>query len=89
MAKGSRQMTGFMTDQGTFTFLKMPFGLVNSGATFSWMMQKLLKGLNNVDNYVDDVTVHTQTWEQHLEALGGLLTRLRDAGLTYSTTDQV
>ena len=86
MAEGSRQMTGFTTDQGTFTFLKMPFGLVNSGATFSRMMRKLLKGLDNVDNYLDDVTVHTQTWEQHLEALRGLLTRLRDAGLTARPT---
>ena len=86
MAEGSRQMTGFTTDQGTFTFLKMPFGLVNSGATFSRMMRKLLKGLDNVDNYVDGVIVHTQTWEQHLEALRGLLTRLRDAGLTARPT---
>ena len=37
----------------------MPFGLVNSGALFCRMMRVLLKGLENTDNFVDDIIVHT------------------------------
>ena len=64
IAKESREMTGFTTEQGTFHCLKMPFGLVTSGATFSRMVRRLLKGLENVDNYVDDNIIYTQTWGQ-------------------------
>ena len=58
----------------------MPFGLVNSAATFTRMMRKLLRGLNDVD--IDDLLVQTPTWEAHIKALKSLLQRLRTANLT-------
>ena len=60
----------------------MPFGLVNSAATFTRMMRKLLKCLNDVDSYIDNLLVHTPTWEAHIKALKSLLQRLRSANLT-------
>jgi hypothetical protein len=47
----------------------MPFGMVNSGATFNRMMRKLLSGVNDTDNYVDDVLGHTVTWERYMKML--------------------
>jgi len=37
----------------------MPFGLVNAPATFSRIMRKLLNGLRDIHNYLDDVLEHT------------------------------
>ena len=60
----------------------MPFGLVNSGASFCRMMRVLLKGLENTDNFVDDIIVHTQSWRIQISCLRQLFKRLREARLT-------
>lgn len=60
----------------------MPFGLGTTPATFSCLMRKVLFEMENVDNFIDDITIFTQTFEQHLERLEELFQRLRSAGLT-------
>lgn len=45
-------------------------------------MRKVLFEMENVDNFIDDITIFTQTFEQHLERLEELFQRLRSAGLT-------
>jgi hypothetical protein len=78
----SKNLTAFTTPRGLFQFTTMPFSLVNVPATFNRLMRKLLSGMNGVDNYIDDIMVFTDTWEEHLNVLTGLLTRLCNAGLT-------
>ena len=74
--------TAFVTPDGSYEFLKMPFGMVNSAGTLKRAMKKLLKGLRNVEFYWDDILVHTRTWEEHIAALGELFSRLLQAGMT-------
>ena len=45
-------------------------------------MRKLLKGMSNIDNFVDDIIIFTSTWEHHMQVFEELLKRLRDANLT-------
>ena len=80
--KCSQHLTAFSTTDGSYTFKKMPFGLVNSGSAFNRMMRKLLHGCSNADNYVDDILGHTRRWDDHLVTLRDIFTRVRDAGLT-------
>ena len=61
--------TAFVTPDGSYEFLKMPFGMVNFAATLKRGMKKLLKGMKNVEFYWDDILVHTRTWEEHLKTL--------------------
>ncbi|XP_068213402.1 uncharacterized protein [Palaemon carinicauda] len=61
--------TAFVTPDGQYEFLKMPFGMVNAGATYVKCMRTLLKGLDNVESYIDDLLVHTKSWSEHLETL--------------------
>ena len=82
----SKPMTSFLTHNGSYQFRMMPFGLVNSGATFNNMMRKLLKGCNDVDNHVDDILGHTVSWDSHLQMLRNVFTRIRKAGLTVRPT---
>ena len=74
--------TGFVTPDGCYVFRRMPFGLMNSAATFNRMMRKLLDGLENVDSYIDDICIHTDTWEAHIEVLQEVIERICQAGLT-------
>ena len=82
MSEESKPITGFTSYQNSFVFRRMPFGMKNSAATFNRMMHKLLLGLKNVDSYIDDVLVHTNTLEDHLETLHLLFQRVRAANLT-------
>ena len=74
--------TSFVTPEGCYEFVKMPFGLMNSGATFTRMMRKLLEDVRNVQHYIDDCLVHTKTWEEHVQTLHRFLQRVREANLT-------
>ena len=58
MAAESKPLMAFTLPQGHFQFLRRPFGLVNSTATFNHCMQKMLTGLDNVDSFVDDLLIH-------------------------------
>ena len=82
MEEKSKKYTAFVTHSGLYQFEVLPFGLVNSAATFNRMMRTLLHGLKNVHNYVDDILIHTRTWEEHMVAVREVFRRLRKANLT-------
>lgn len=86
MAESAKSKTAFITPQGLYQFRVMPFGLVNAPATFSRLMRKLLAGMDCLDNFIDDILIFTDTWEQHLEVLRELFGRLRKARLTARPT---
>ena len=74
--------TAFETPRGLFQFRTMPFGLVNSGATFCRLMRIILSNLPTVDSFVDDMWIFTETWRDHMASLRQVLDRLRSAKLT-------
>ena len=69
MAEKSRQYTAFTVgSMGIFEFLRMPYGLCNTLATFQQLMQNCLGELNFTYAliYLDDVIVFSRTEEEHL-----------------------
>ena len=73
MKDEDKEKTAFSSSLGLLQFRRMPFGLVNAGATYSRMMRNLVDGLDGVAFYVDDVIVHSRTWDQHVETLSELI----------------
>ncbi|GFO36277.1 transient receptor potential cation channel subfamily v member 1 [Plakobranchus ocellatus] len=65
-----------------YEFLRMPFGMMNSGATLTRAVKKLLCGMVNVVDYIDDLLIHTETWEAHVKTLSELFKRLQEATFT-------
>lgn len=88
MASNSQAYTAFSTPQGQFEWKVMPFGLKTAGAVFSRMMRKLIAALNdpNVQNFIDDVMIASQTWKNHLSSTKAFLDRLRYANLSARPT---
>lgn len=82
LTERSKPLTAFETSRGLFQFKTMPFGLVNSGASFCRLMRIVLSELPNVDSFVDDMWIFTETWENHVTSLRQVLDRLRSAKLT-------
>ena len=59
VAEKDIKKTAVVTPDGTYDFLRMPFGMNNSGATLIRGMRKILAGMNIVDSYIDDLIIHT------------------------------
>jgi hypothetical protein len=74
--------TAFVTPDGIYQFRKMPFGAINSTATFNRLMRKAYGNIANIDSFVDDVLAHTQEWEYHITVLRKFFEATRKAGLT-------
>ncbi|GFO27599.1 Zinc finger protein [Plakobranchus ocellatus] len=74
--------TSFVTMDCHYEFLRMPFGMMYSGATLTHAVKKLLCGMDNVVDYIDDLLIHTETWEAHVKTLSELFRRLQGANFT-------
>ena len=75
--------TAFVTPYGKYKFITMPFGLISAPSTFQRLMDEILSGLHEFAvAYLDDILIHSQTWEKHLEHLNTVFEKLREAGLT-------
>ena len=82
LTERSKPLTAFETPTGLFQFRTMPFVLVNSGASFCRLMRIILSNLPNVDSFVGDMWIFTETWKDHMTSLRQVLDRLRSAKLT-------
>ena len=49
-------------------------------------IRKLLEDLDKADNYVDDIIIYTETWDQHIVVLDEVLSQLAKAGFTARPT---
>ena len=75
--------TTFITEFGKYQFRVMPFGLRNAPATFQRLMDLVLKDTTNFAKcYIDDISVYSQAWTQHIDHIREVFTSLQTAGLT-------
>ena len=87
ISRESQPKTAFASPFGLFEFRRMPFGLHGAPATFQRMMDRLLWDVGDyAAAYLDDVVIHSTTWEEHLEHVRNILQKLREAGLTVKPT---
>ena len=61
----------FVTSQGLFGYMVMPFGLKNVGAAYQRLMNKMFAHQigRNVQVYVDNMLVKSQREDYHLDDL--------------------
>ncbi|GFT68072.1 retrovirus-related Pol polyprotein from transposon 297 [Trichonephila clavipes] len=80
------EKTAFITRNGTFAFLRMPFGLSGAAPNFQKAIDIILKPVIGrfVLVYMDDVIITSPAFKDHLDHLNQVFTLLRDAGLTLN-----
>ena len=83
MDEKDAQKTAFITSEGLYEWKVMPFGLTNAPPTFQRMMHEVLGDLiyTKAPVYIDDVNTHSKTFEEHIQDLDEVFSRIRKAGL--------
>lgn len=87
LKKDSREKTAFgIPGKGTFQFVRMPFGLKNASATQSRVMNSIIgEDLEpKVFHYLDDIVIATMTFDEMLNLIDKVATRLTRAGLSVN-----
>ena len=81
-----QEKTAFTTPWGTFMYAKMPFGLMNVGATFQRAMDIAFVGEKDkfVLIYLDDITVYSNSHQNHLQHLKKVLLKCRRFGISVN-----
>jgi transposase InsO family protein/predicted aspartyl protease len=81
------EKSAIVTPLGLFEFPRMTFGLRNAAQTFQrFMNHTVLKDLDFVFGYLDDVIIASDNSVQHREHLDRLFARLNEFGLTINLT---
>ena len=84
MAPGDVPKTAIITPFGLFEFLRMPFSLKNAAQAFQRMMDGILRGVDCVFVYLDDILVASPDPQSHLRDLRSLFTLLSKHGITIN-----
>lgn len=80
------QKTAFVTSEGLFEFLCLPFSLKNAAASFQRLMEHVLRELKGrcCLMYIDDVVVYSQNELEHMQHLKQVFKCLHDTSLTLN-----
>jgi Reverse transcriptase (RNA-dependent DNA polymerase) len=83
MAAEDEKHTAFCTPIGIYCYKVMPFGLKNAGATYQRAMTKIFDDMIHkiVECYVDDLVIKAMSYEEHLQHLEVVFSRLREHAL--------
>lgn len=81
-----QEKTAFTTPWGTFMYSKMPFGLMNAGATFQRAMGIAFVGEKDkfVPVYLDDITVYSSSHQVHLQHLKKVFLKCKRFGISVN-----
>lgn len=87
IAEQDKEKTAFISKYGTYEYNVMPFGLCNAPATFQRLMNNVLGDTlwKYTMDYIDDISIFSETWEDHLRHIEEVLKRLKKAKLKINT----
>ena len=75
--------TSFSTKFGSFQFKVLPFGIVTGQSESQRLTDDTLKGAEEYsDGQIDDIVIFSNSWEDHINHVFDILTRIGKAGLT-------
>lgn len=88
LSEGSKPLTAFcIQGRGMFQYTRLPFGLTNSPATLSRLMDKIL-GAGELEPwvfvYLDDIIIASDNFEDHIRLLEEVARRLTKANLSIN-----
>jgi hypothetical protein len=83
MAPEDTKKTTLITKTRSYDWTIMPFGLKNATNTFTKTMSEVVKDLGStfLKVFIDDLNVHIESWEEHLQHLDALFYKFGEVNL--------
>jgi hypothetical protein len=83
--ESDRWLTAFLFEGSLYEWCRMPFGLKTAGNTFCRCVEIILQPVRDFSSaFVDDMTIGSENWSQHLHNLRLFLHEVQKSGLTLS-----
>lgn len=75
------KLTTFITPFGRFCFQRLPFGITSAPEIFQRIMHELLRDIQGVVVFMDDILVYGSSTEEHDSRLQMVLEKIKQSGL--------
>eukprot|EP00956_Cyclotella_meneghiniana_P036466 scaffold126104_cov52-Cyclotella_meneghiniana.AAC.4 len=82
--KESQDLCTIVTPFGKYKYLRLPMGLKCSPDIAQSVMENVLRGIEDIEIYIDDIGAFSRNWDDHVKLLGIVIRRLRDNGFTIN-----
>ena len=64
LSSENKEKTAFISSNGLYQFVTMPFGLSGASVTFHRMMNSIFRGTGSFAGvYLDDIVIYSEDWE--------------------------
>jgi len=82
--EASKELCTICTPFGNYRYNRLPMGIKQSPDIAQEAMEDLLRSIEDVDVYIDDVGVFSNSWDDHLKTLDKVLTTLQNENFTIN-----
>jgi hypothetical protein len=83
--ESDRLLTAFLFEGSLNEWCRMPFGLKTAGNTFCRCIEIILQPVRDFSSaFIDDMTIGSENWSQHLHNLRLFVHEVQKSGLTLS-----
>ena len=82
LTKEAAEKTAFVTNKGKWIFHSLPFGIKIGPSSLSYVLGKVLTQCTEFPlNYLDNIMIFPETWQEHLEHLDEVFKQLEAGDL--------
>jgi hypothetical protein len=86
LTERSKPLTAFATDWNLYEYTRVPFGIATGAQVLTRLLDQVFSDVKFkfVFHYLDDLVIYSNSFQEHLQHLREVFTRLRKAGLTVN-----
>ena len=82
--EASKDLCTIATPFGNYRYNRLPMGIKQSPDVAQSFMEDLFRNVPEVDVYIDDVGIFSNSWEEHLTSITKVLNTLQNANFTVN-----
>ncbi|KAG7341237.1 reverse transcriptase RNA-dependent DNA polymerase [Nitzschia inconspicua] len=82
--EASKELCTIATPFGNFRYNQLPMGIKQSPDVAQQIMEDLLRDCPEVEVYIDDIGIFSNSWQEHIASLHKILTILQDNNFTVN-----